>query len=258
MMRATQALLLRLAGAACIGLALASAAHAAQPKDLDVEVAALSKKLLADPLDASAERKLTELRKQQHEQRIQALMALEKGLQAYLAGRPGIAAQELQKAEQSAKVVAMADRVLPVPVAKLVEKCLDEPRRPAGRRPQGACLYCGDTGWADCPACGGCGIRLCPDCQGTGKIARWDGVARIPKCNRTGALPCEQCKGKGAVPCGKCDEIPEAAVRAGAGGMEAKEAEALRRAVETARYARAGGIDFGSRRSLRPAPKTAD
>ena len=241
----------------CVFLLLASGAAAQQSGPRD-PIAALSKKVLADPLDAEATRRLAELRQQQSKARNGALLSLETGLEAYLAGRPDVAAPALRKAADASDVAAMAKRLLPVPLDELIRKCEKGAGRATAVAAGGVCLHCGGTGWADCPACQGCGVRLCPDCRGTGKVARWGEVAAYPKCKRTGALPCEQCKGRGGVSCGKCAKITAAAVREGTGGLGAEEARAARKAVAMARYLRSGGIDCESPDALKRAPKMTD
>ncbi len=225
-------------------LVLPLAARAADPDE-----AALVKQVIEDPLDEAAAAKLKALRNAQRARRDAALAALITGLEAHLTGRPGLAARALEKAAAEPSVEEMANRVLPQPLRALIAS----DRGPGGVKPaanpSGVCVYCGNTGWADCPRCGGCGVVICPDCRGAGKPPR-GGVIRAPRCRGLGALPCPECKGKGVVPCTHCNHLPEEVDEPATETKPDAEARAIRQCIALARYLRAGGADFDSPAAL--------
>ncbi len=240
-----------------VALIASGALAAAQDAAVDREVAALSKKLMADPLDETSATKLEKLRNKQRQQRNDALAALIKGLKAYLAGRPSVAAIDLKTAAAVRPVADMAERMLPMTLDSLIRKCR---RGEAGNTMAAGdvCVFCGNTGWADCPKCFGAGVRVCPDCKGTGKLPRTAKVLRVPRCGGTGALPCDVCKGKGVVRCTHCTNIPEGAAEEKTREATDPETAAIRRCMIAARYMQAGGIDFDDAAERAVSPKLAE
>jgi len=230
----------------------------ASAQDSESQIRALSQQLLADPLDEGAAQKLTQLRQQQQKERNDALEALEKGLQAHLAGRPDIAAQLLRKSLAVASVVEMADRVLLTSVTDLIKKGKGGAAPVAPSKPKGPCGECGDTGWADCPDCFGAGIRLCDNCQGTATVMDGDRERTCPRCNWIGGLPCGKCRRKGMIPCKACGEIPDAAITEGMTTSGGRDVQAVKKVIEMARHYREGGINFDVAGALKRAPRIAE
>ena len=246
---------------ACAGITLSvllTASTIAQDRQLQGQIRSLSKQLLADPLDEGAAQKLAQLRQQQHKERQDALEALEKGLQAHLAGRPDIAAQLLRKSLAVPSVVEIADRVLLTLVAALIREGKGGATRAAPSKPKGPCSECGDTGWADCRDCFGAGIRICENCKGTAKILDGARERTCPQCNWLGGLNCEKCRGKGMIPCRACGEIPDAAITEGMVTTGGRDVQAIKKVIEMARYYREGGINFDATSALKRAPKIAE
>ena len=238
--------------------ALLAAPAIAQDGQLKSQIRSLAKQLLADPLDEGTAQKLTQLRQQQEKARQDALEALEKGLQAHLAGRPDVAAQLLRKSLRVPRVVAMADRVLLTSVARLIKKGKGGAAPVAASKPKGPCPDCADTGWADCPDCFGAGIRVCGNCQGTAKVSDGGRARTCPKCNWTGGLTCDKCRRKGMIPCRACGEIPDAAITEGMVTSGGRDVQAIKKVIEMARYYREGGINFDTVDALRRAPRITE
>ena len=246
-----------LAVAAAVSALLAAPAIA-QANPLKSQIRSLAQQLLADPLDEGSAQKLTQLRQQQRKEREDALEALEKGLQAHLAGRPDVAAQLLRKSLLVPDVVDMADRVLPTSVTALIKKGKGGALSAAPSKPKGPCPECADTGWADCLDCFGAGIRLCENCQGTAKVSAGGRARTCPKCNWSGGLSCEKCRRKGMLPCRACGEIPDAAITEGMVTSGGRDVQAIKIVIEMARYCREGGINFDAVGALRRAPRIVE
>jgi len=225
----------RLPSAICLLLAAAlaclpeaRAATTPPAADLDAELGAARKAVLADPLDVAAAARLAELRKKQKERAVEALAALEAGLDAYLAGRWAAAAAELKKATACPQVVKMADALLVKTLAEVVRICQDKagPAPGAAAAPK-VCPKCGNTGLADCTeeGCHASGFIRCQACDGLGKIdpskSRTPCLVCDGKGRRSTGTTCSACNGKGSLPpskssssylrsCSKCGSKGEA------------------------------------------------
>ncbi len=183
-------------------------AATAPAADLDAELEAARKAILANPLDGAAAARLAELRKRQKERAAEALTALEAGLDAYLAGRWAAAAAELKKAAACPQVVKMADALLVKRLAEVVRICQDKagPAPGAAATAPAVCPKCGNTGLADCSeaGCHASGSIRCDDCKGQGKTDPSKSRTTCPRCNGTGRRStgtiCSTCNGKGSLP----------------------------------------------------------
>jgi len=245
---------LRLGALAVIVAVAVSAAQpgTAEPPDLHGQIAALSRKILHDPLDEATARALADLRRQQRRQQRDAFDALARGLEAYRDGRAAAAARALEKAVTWAAAVRMADAALPRPLRDVLKQCQQQ----AKGAPAYVCPVCGDTGWADCdsPGCHGSGVKRCSKCGGTGKLqAKGDTFARrCDRCEGTGYVTCPKCKGNGVVSCPRC-QTGRAAPRWIVLGED--ELAAANMLIDRARYQRDGGLGLDSPGALRPSPK---
>ena len=235
----------------CLLCLLAAPVRAAQDAEPGREIAALAAKLLADPLDAAAADKLGRLRQRQAQACKEAIEALVKGLDAYMAQRPDSASRDLSRAAQVPEVAAMADRALQSPLAALIKKCAKESGAADVPAAADVCESCGGTGRADCPACHGAGEQLCPTCGGHGKFTRSSGTCTHPKCGRSGVLQCEQCQGKGVVRCNECEAKAT-------GFLAEAQVLAIRTTMAMARHLSAGGIDLDSPGALKTSPKLTE
>jgi hypothetical protein len=232
-----------------VGLAADTQAAGAGSSDLQAEIATLSSRVLADPMDSTSATKLKTLRQQRQQQQNHDLDRLAQGLEHGLGGRFGLAAQALKRVMDSRFAVALADRQLPLPLADVLERC-------KSRIGPQVCPICGDTGWADCrsPGCAGSGLKVCRDCQGKGRggarrSARSSGPCET--CERSGSLDCTVCAGRGVVPCPRCargsgQEKP---------ALTPEETDAVRRLIDLAGYLLDGGIDLYSPDALAKSPR---
>jgi hypothetical protein len=248
---ATLALVLSLAGTPAGGGAVAV-------RDLDREIAAAAKKLLANPADASAATALADLRRQQKDARAKALEALARGLAALRDGRPAAASPDLKTALECPGVTAMANAVL----LKPLESYAKMSAQPAPAT-VGPCTFCGGVGSVDCTdtLCQG-GVKVCTQCSGRGVVPdtrRRAGAAAVtmncPTCSGAGAVDCKTCGGKGVMPCPKCRG--STATTAATGGLGSTEIAAINETIDKAMYLRAGGTDLWSPAAMQPSPKTA-
>jgi len=250
-------------------------AEEAPPQD---EVAALCAAVLANPLDAAAVAKLEALRDQQRKQREAGLLALGKGLRAYLGARWPEAAEELKTAAACPEASDLAKAHLTKPLAEVLRACEAKAKAlrpaPAQEKRKGICERCGNTGWMDCPqkGCVGSGSTRCERCRGQGYFTRQvrdrsgfgmtETNIPCPACKGTGADTCEKCRGRGVVPC-TCGARPVPlgkdvdAAEASAAGVAPKEAAAARTVIAMARYLRSGGIDLDSRDAFKRSPAVA-
>ena len=215
------------------------------------KVAALRRRLLADPTDRSALTELAAIRRRHRDVRREALDALERGLRAYLAGDLVVAGEALKKAVASPDVVRLANSFLLQPLDAMIAEC---PARKAPDKTPDAppCRFCGDTGLKDCSTCKGTGVLRCSKCRGRG--VRTDRRTRAQmtcdKCGGEGTVGCPKCGGNGVVPCHVCTEKPGAAERARPGPNAV---EAVRKVLCMTRYLRAGGLDLYATGALKPA-----
>jgi len=246
----------------CVGgvlLCLAPlAARAGAPSKLEGEIAALSTRLLQDPLDDAAAQKLAELRAERQKRRREALDALARGLSAYLDGRLAVAAKRLAVAEQWREAADMANATLLRPLDDIIDECKRKTKTATASKPD-LCPECGGTKWADCTEtrCYGTGRRRCTRCDGRGWRRRGSrSRATCRACGGTGAVACTECRGRGVVPCPKCggpkhvDDRPRSGIVLGV-----KETQAIRKVIARARYLSRGGIDLESPQALKPSPK---
>lgn len=230
-------------------------------RDLDREIAAAAKRLLANPADAGAAATLTDLRRQEKDARAKALDALARGLTAFRDGRTSAAGPDLRTALECPGVVAMANAVLLKPLESYAKACAQPVPAPAAA--PAPCTLCGGVGFADCPdaLCQG-GVKVCSQCAGKGQVPdtrRRPGVVAAtmmtcPTCGGSGAVECKVCGGKGVVPCPRCTGATATATAA-APGMGSTEIAAINEVIDKATYLRAGGADLWSPTSLRPSPR---
>jgi len=257
-----------------MGILSIASAPAAEPKNHQGDVAALSAKLLANPLDADTVAKLQALRSRQHDATQAALEALEKGLVAYLARRADEAAIELPKAAAHHSTAQMANAMLGMPLQKIIARCKGKARPKPAAKPDAedvaVCPKCGNTGWADCPRhpCYGSGALPCTACHGKGTITRTkvqkttfgtmpqSTTTPCRKCRGKGTYSCPRCKGRGVVPCdcqaGKAVRANEPRAPKQARGRIEK--RAIKHLIARARFLRKGGIDLAAPDALTRAP----
>jgi len=256
---------LALFGAVIVALAvLCAPARAAAPAGLDQRIAALSTKVIADPLDAAAVQQLTALRAEQAKERREGLDALVNGLEAYLAKDYGKAATHLAKAAAASGVADIANVALLTSLDDVLKDC--RTRRPSASatasRPK-VCPICGGSGEADCPKCSGAGWLLCKACKGKGttKQVRNFGTrsstynAPCTRCTGRGEFQCPTCGGKGVVDCKCKGKQPDATAPSGPAALQSNAAEAIRKTIEMAKHLRDGGLDLYSPRAFEPSPK---
>ncbi|MHC4582417.1 MAG: hypothetical protein ACYS14_13255 [Planctomycetota bacterium] len=194
--------------------------------EMENEIRGLCRTVLSNPIDSTARRRLTGLRRQQLQQRRQALDALIRGLNSFIRQQGQAAAQELGRASQSKYVVDLANSILLTRLEDIIDECRKY-KRPATR-----CQSCLDTGWATCKGCGGAGVRVCLQCRGAG-IA---GVFSGPGISCRGFTLCKRC-------------APET------GDMGTSEQQAIEKVTAMAAYLRNGGIDFFTRDALKCSPR---
>ena len=210
--------------------------------EMEIEIEVLCRKVLSNPIDSTARRKLTGLRQQQLQQRRQALDALIRGLNSYIKQQGQAAAQELARASQSKYVVDLANSILLTRLEDVLEECRKY-KRPATR-----CQSCLDTGWATCKGCGGAGVRVCLQCRGTGTAGVFSGPGIACRgCGGSGCFKCRDCSGEGFALCKRC--APET------GDVGTSEQKAIEKVTAMAAYLRNGGIDFFTRDALKCSPR---
>jgi hypothetical protein len=230
-------------------------------RDLDREIAAAAKRLLANPADAEATATLTDLRRQQKDARAKALDALARGLAAFRDGRMAAAAPDLKTALECPGVVAMANAVLLKPLESYAKASAQPAPAPAAA--PAPCTLCGGVGYADCSdaQCQG-GVKVCSQCAGKGQVPdtrRRPGVVAsspmmtCPTCGGSGGVECKVCSGKGVVPCPRCSGT--AVTPTAAPGLGSTEIAAINEVIDKATYLRAGGADLWSPAGLRPSPR---
>ena len=242
-----------------VGPVHAASPAKAKPEDPDAAIAALRRRVLADPIDAQAVPELDQQRRKQVVERNNALDALAQGLGVYLDGRMREAGVLLGKAARCKSVVAWAKAVTPLDM--VFAACGVGPRRPkAAHR---LCRECGGTLAADCPMCKGAGWRRCTRCNGTGTYrvqrSRRSRSFRMQTCNTCegkGIVVCGNCKGAGTTPCNACDAAPDARAHADAAPAAGPPGtRAIRVLILKARYRRNGGLLFDDPATLRPSPR---
>lgn len=242
------------------GAASAQAPTAAPPGvgTLDAQVAALAKRVLADPLDASVRDRLAELRRRQRVRDRAAYQALAQGLKALLEGGPELASPALRKAATSPRASALTE-ALPSPLERILKE-LDEAQSQPGR-PK-ICQKCGNTGQADCHAsgCYGSGMTNCPKCKGAGVVRPVAPGLKVPldlqlceDCGGTGSIRCENCGGAGWVRCTACNSRPADGSRPW--GVAHAEAQKIREVIARARRLARGEIDVYGPEALKSSPK---
>lgn len=231
-----------------------AAGEAPPQADLGREIATLSGRVLADPLDAAAAGQLEALRQRQAQRRRDAFGALASGLRAYLDGRFALAARLLTTASAWDEAKQVADDMLLRKLHRIVAECKREAGSTVKTSPR-TCPSCGDLGWADCPAkgCYGTGTRPCPSCGGRGALSSRGRPCAA--CNGTGAIACAACRARGVVPCTKCSAGHIGASGATREGLGPNETRAIRALIAKARYLGQGGMDLESPRAFLPSPK---
>jgi predicted RNA-binding Zn-ribbon protein involved in translation (DUF1610 family) len=244
----------------------APAAASSQPAEdaAAAREAALMRKLLAGPPDASALSELADLRNRQLRRDADALDALARGLRLYLEIGPRLAAGPLDKATANPNVFSLAV-ALPRPLDEIAGEC----RATASTRPWGSaaggeavylCPKCGDTRLAPCTAgrCNGSGYVTCPKCGAAGVLRGPDseGTVRVlgmcDQCGGAGVVACQACGGTGSVQCAACKPKP---TQAAASLLPEKEVTAIQKVIFKAQWIRAGGIDLYTNGARDPSPK---
>ncbi len=208
------------------------------------EIKDLCKIVLSNPIDSAARRRLAGLRRQQLQQRREALNALARGLNFYIDHRLEATIPDLSKAMQSKYVVDLADSVLLTPLQDILEECGKH------RKPRTRCPSCLDTRWAVCRDCSSAGVDVCRECRGMGRagyLSRTGSSGQCTNCRGSGYFECNACAGEGFVSCRRC--APED------GGMGANEREAVERVIAMAIYLRDGGVDFFTQDALKCSPR---
>jgi hypothetical protein len=214
---------------------------------LDDEIKDLCRVVLSRPEDAPARQRLAELRRQQQQQRGEALDALVKGLNSYAGYQLRSAEQNLTKAMQSKYVRDLAGAVLGTGIEDILAQCDTHGRAPT------QCRLCFGSHLASCRDCDGRGVLCCRSCQGKGegpdrkRRTRYVSFGICEKCQGLGWIECPTCRGEGFVACERC--------AARDGGTAANTRQAIDRLIAIANYLRNGGIDLVTPDALKCSPR---
>jgi len=213
--------------------------------DSEDEIKDLCTIVLSNPIDSAAHRRLAGLRRQQLQQRRQALNALARGLTFYIDRRLQSTMPELSKAMQSRYVVDLANSILLTPLEDVLEECKKY------KKPKTRCPSCLETRWAVCKDCSGSGATVCRECRGMGlaggRFSRPGSSGECEGCRGSGYFECGECAGEGFVRCTRCV--------ARNAGMGANEREAIEKLIAMAVYLRNGGVDFFTQNALKCSPR---
>jgi len=209
---------------------------AAATPDAPERIRQLTARVLADPMDAAAQKELLQLKRQREAEIRAGFGALARGLEALLQGDAERATKHLETAATHPPVRHMAERILPHPLAEYIKQSKGKAARPL-------CPHCGNTGIRACPApsCFGTGGVYCPACRGYAIT----GTRRCKKCRSVGATKCPGCQGAGQIPCNCTQPFTN------------EETTALRQTIAQARHMHQGGLDLNAPEALARPPALA-
>jgi len=217
-------------------IGLATVVAAAATPDAPEQMRQLTARVLADPLDAAAQKQLLQLKEQREANIRTGFGALARGLEALLQGDAGRAVEQLETAAALPHARHMAESMLPRGLADYIKQNKGKAARPL-------CPDCGNSGIRSCPApsCFGTGAVYCKACRGYAIT----GTRRCKKCNGIGATPCPTCQGAGLKPC-HCSRP-----------FTAEESTAIRQTIARARHMHQGGLDLDAPGALERPPALA-